>query len=56
MNQHLNKAIDALKEARELVQHWGEYADSYFQEKWDLAGDLEKLDKMIEELEALVDG
>lgn len=39
--------LNALKEARELVEHWGGYASAYFQEKWDLAGDLKKLDDVI---------
>lgn len=39
--------LDALKEARELVEHWGAYASQYFQEKHDLAGDLTKLDDVI---------
>ena len=34
----------ALVEAKEAVQSWGAYADKYFQEKWDLAGDIKAID------------
>lgn len=39
--------LNALKDARELVAHWGAYASQYFQEKHDLAGDLKTLDEVI---------
>lgn len=29
-----------LTEAAELIASWGAYASGYFQEKWDLAGDI----------------
>jgi len=41
--------VKALREARMMVAEWGEYASPYFQEKWDLAGDLAKLDSVIAE-------
>lgn len=30
----------ALERAAEDIESWGQYADVYFQEKWDLAGDI----------------
>lgn len=33
----------ALGEAVDMVIDWGSYASEYFQEKWDLEGDVEKL-------------
>jgi len=37
----------ALKEAREMVAHWGAYASEYFQDKHDLPGDLGELDAVL---------
>jgi len=37
----------ALKEAREMVAHWGAYASEYFQDKHDLPGDLGELDAAL---------
>ena len=34
--------IEGLLDAAESIQEWGNYADAYFQEKWNLAGDVEK--------------
>ena len=39
--------VEALEEARELVESWGAYASQYFQEKHDLAGDLIRLDAAL---------
>lgn len=39
--------VEALEEARELVESWGAYAPQYFQEKHDLAGDLVRLDAAL---------
>lgn len=39
--------LEALRWAREDVEHWGAYASEYFQEKWDLAGDLARIDGTI---------
>jgi hypothetical protein len=33
-----------LSVAREAVENWASYADAYFKEKWDLAGDLARID------------
>lgn len=32
----------ALREAADDIESWGAYASDYFQEKWDLAGDVTK--------------
>lgn len=37
----------ALAEAVEDIAAWGAYADSYFKEKWNLAGDLERYRKVL---------
>ena len=37
----------ALVDAKEAVQSWGAYADSYFQEKHDLAGDIAAIDAIL---------
>ena len=39
-----------LVKARELVGEWAAYASTYFQDKWDLAGDLERLDAALHSL------
>jgi len=36
-----------LKQARVDVEHWAAYAGDYFKEKWDLAGNLARLDAII---------
>jgi hypothetical protein len=35
--------VEALKEAVGMVEEWGAYASGYFQEKWDLQGNLRQL-------------
>jgi hypothetical protein len=35
--------VEALREAAECVEAWGAYADPYFQEKHDLAGDVARI-------------
>jgi hypothetical protein len=44
---------EALVEAREDVAEWGAYASPYFQEKWDLAGDLARIDAALSSTEAV---
>ena len=39
--------LAAFIEAREQVENWGAYAAPYFQDKWDLAGTLAKMDEQI---------
>lgn len=34
--------VDVLNDAAESIEEWGNYADVYFQEKWNLAGDIQK--------------
>lgn len=36
-------------ECLEDLQHWASYASDYFQEKWDLAGDIAKHAAIIED-------
>jgi hypothetical protein len=31
-----------------MIEEWAAYADEYFREKWDLAGDLAEIDRAIE--------
>ena len=40
--------LAALEEAVYDIASWGEYADYYFQEKWDLSGDISKIEAAIE--------
>jgi hypothetical protein len=47
-----DELMEALKEARELVEDWGAYAPAYMQEKHDLEGDMNKLDAAIARAEA----
>jgi hypothetical protein len=50
LEQNRAEAIEAerdwfkelLAEAVDDIEHWGSYAGEYFQEKWNLAGDLAK--------------
>ena len=39
----IEKLRAALRFAVDAVEHWASYASPYFQEKHDLAGDLQKL-------------
>lgn len=41
----------ALRFAMDAVEHWASYASPYFQEKHDLAGDLQKLRAALGEKE-----
>ncbi len=43
--------LAALKDAREMVEDWGAYAPEYMQDKYDLQGDLDKLDAAITKAE-----
>lgn len=33
--------------ARDLIEAWGNYADPFIQEKWDLAGDLARIKDVL---------
>ena len=46
-----DELMEALKDARELVEDWGAYAPAYMQEKHDIDGDLKKLDDAIARME-----
>jgi hypothetical protein len=48
-DEKVKRLSAALWEARGMVESWGAYADEYFQDKWDLKGDLAKLDAAIAE-------
>lgn len=50
-NRDYQRLKDALAEAIELIGEWGAYADTYFQEKWNLAGDIASLRKVLDEVE-----
>lgn len=39
--------LDALIEAKKNLSSWGEYAPDYFKEKWNLKGDIGKIDRVI---------
>lgn len=38
----------ALRDAIQLIGEWGSYADAYFQEKWDLKGDIASLTAILD--------
>ncbi len=46
-----DELVEALKDAREMVDDWGSYASAYLQEKHDIDGDLKKLDDAIARME-----
>lgn len=45
--------VEALREAVDMVADWAGYASPYFQEKWDLDGDLAKLRAALQPFDAL---
>lgn len=40
----------ALKDARVSLEGWADYASDYIKEKWDLKGDLARIDAALEGL------
>jgi Mg-chelatase subunit ChlI len=46
-----DELMEALKDAREMVDDWGSYASAYLQEKHDIEGDLSRLDAVISKME-----
>ncbi|WWT39922.1 hypothetical protein [Microcystis phage Mwe-JY08] len=38
---------EALRDARENIEHWGGYAGGYIQDKWDLKGDIAAIDDVL---------
>jgi len=47
----IEKLREALRLAVDAVEHWASYASPYFQEKHDLAGDLQELREALGEKE-----
>jgi len=47
----IEKLREALRVAMDAVEYWASYASPYFQEKHDLAGDLQKLRAALGEKE-----
>lgn len=43
---------NALKQARECAAEWAVYASDYFQKKYDLAGDLAAIDRVLNKANA----
>lgn len=41
-------------DAVEAIQHWGSYASECFQQKWNLAGDIDRFKRIVEELNSQV--
>lgn len=50
LERRLSAAVEALEEAREDVASWGAYASDYFQQKWNLQGDLDRIDATLAEI------
>lgn len=48
----LKLALDALKDDKQLIEDWGSYASSYFQEKHNLLGDIASKDELIYKIES----
>ena len=51
----IQRLADALHDAAEDVEGWGNYASSYFQEKHDLPGNIAKIHAQAEEARAYLD-
>jgi hypothetical protein len=49
--QEIEKLRAALRLAIDAVEHWASYASPYFQEKHDLAGDLQEMRAALGEKE-----
>lgn len=39
----IKRLRDALNDAADFVEQWGSYASPYFQGKWNLAGDVQRI-------------
>ena len=50
LERDLTEAVTTLSEAKLLVADWGEYASEYFQKKWDLKGDVDRIEAVISKL------
>lgn len=42
----IERLREALAEAADSIEEWGAYASPYFQDKWDLQGDIDKFRKL----------
>lgn len=51
LERRLAIAVEELKNAKENISDWGEYASTYFQEKYDLKGDIEHINVVLATLE-----
>lgn len=51
LKQQRDELLAALKDAREMVNDWGAYASEYMQNKYDLVGDIKRLDEIITKAE-----
>lgn len=51
LERRLAIAVEELKNAKEAIGDWGEYASAYFQEKYDLKGDIERINVVLATLE-----
>ncbi len=47
LERRLAVAVETLKNAKENISDWGEYASAYFQEKYDLKGDIARIDTTL---------
>ena len=48
MNAEIKRLRAALKDARVSLEGWADYASDYIKEKWDLKGDLARIDAALE--------
>ncbi len=53
--EELNGAADYCDEAGESISNWGSYASDYFQEKWDLVGDISSFEQRATTLGEMAD-
>ena len=56
LEKALSDAARQLAEASELISEWGAYAESYFQDKHDLAGDVSMFKKYAAGLDEVIRG
>ena len=48
-NERIDQLEEALREARVVVEDWAEYASDYFRRKYNLKGDLARIDEALED-------
>lgn len=49
LSDEIERLRAALKDARVSVEGWADYASDYIKEKWDLKGDLARIDSALKE-------